>query len=153
MDDAIALEVQLPTTTEATWEILTEPTHLALWFGSHIFLDAKPGGEFREIWTQNGRQLVTDGRIVEFQPPSLIAWTWKDEDWLETTILRLTIKPVNGSLLKLNHSGWGKFEMPLQKRLRAAHEAGWREHLESLARYAASLSRSERPTSTSRGIE
>jgi uncharacterized protein YndB with AHSA1/START domain len=137
LKDAITLEVQLSTPPATTWDVLTAPTHLKAWFGSHIRLDAKLGGEFRETWSQGGRKIVTQGRITDFRPPAAIAWTWADEDWPETTLLTLTIHPINGSLVKLNHSGWSKFDASLGEELRAAHEAGWRGHLESLKRYSA----------------
>lgn len=142
MIDAITLEVRLPTAPEMTWEILTTPAHLQAWFGSHIQLDAKLGGEFRETWSQAGRQIVTQGHVVDFRPPTTIAWTWADQDWSVTTSLSLTIHGLEGgSLLQLNHSGWSKFDQALGDELRAAHEAGWRGHLKSLQRYAAKLAR------------
>lgn len=78
-------------------------------------------GQFREIWSQAGRNIVTQGRIAEFQPPAAIAWTWADEDWLQTTLLTLAILPVDGGrLVQLNHSGWNKFDAPLGEELRVA---------------------------------
>lgn len=136
MTDAIDLKVQLPTSPDDTWELLTYPTHLGAWFGPHIRLDAKPGGEFRETWSQGGRELVTHGRITEFRRPTAIAWTWADEDWPHSTLLTLTIRAHDGSLVELRHSGWDAFGAPDGDELRAAHEAGWRGHLESLKRYA-----------------
>jgi uncharacterized protein YndB with AHSA1/START domain len=142
LKDAITLEVQLPTAPELTWELLTDPAHLKAWFGSHIRLDAKLGGEFRETWSQAGRKIVTQGRITDFRPPTTIAWTWADEGWPQSTLLTLAIRPSDGSLVQLNHAGWSKFDPSLGEELRAAHEAGWRGHLDSLKRYATERVRS-----------
>jgi uncharacterized protein YndB with AHSA1/START domain len=143
LKDAITLEVHLPTTPEMTWDLLTAPAHLEAWFGSHVRLDARLGGEFRETWSQAGRKIVTQGRVTDFRPPTAIAWTWADEDWSQTTLLTFTIRPGEASVVQLNHSGWSKFDASLGEQLRAAHEAGWRGHLESLKRYAAERVRSD----------
>ncbi|HWT29577.1 MAG TPA: SRPBCC domain-containing protein [Propylenella sp.] len=138
MGDAIALQVLLPTSREVTWDLVTQPAHLRYWFGSHVSLDARPGGEFREIWSQGGRQVITSGRVDEYDPPHRIGWSWSDDDWTVTTHLRLTLTAVAaGTAVRLLHSGWSGFPEPRGDELRQAHDAGWRQHLDDLAGYAA----------------
>ena len=135
--DTIALEINLPTSLEVSWRFVTDPIHLKAWFGEHVSLDAKLGGEFREVWSQGGRQVVTTGRVEEYQPPSAIAWTWRDDNWTAQTRLRLTFSALpEGTGVRLVHLGWSSFPVPLGEKLRTAHAEGWRQHLENLRCYA-----------------
>jgi uncharacterized protein YndB with AHSA1/START domain len=116
---------------------MTDPIHLKTWFGKHVSLDAKLGGEFREVWSQNGREIVTTGRVEEYNPPFAIAWTWRDDNWIATTRLRLTFSAAaEETRVRLVHLGWGNFPESLGEELRTVHAEGWRQHLDSLRRYA-----------------
>ena len=135
--DSVDVEVVLPISREASWHILTDPIHLRNWFGSHVSLDARLHGEFRKVWSQGERKVITSGRIDEYDAPHRIGWSWSDDHWTVTTHLRLMFEPMSsGTAVRLLHSGWGDFPEPLGQQLRDAHEAGWRGHLASLERYA-----------------
>jgi uncharacterized protein YndB with AHSA1/START domain len=138
MTDAIELSLLVPLSRERAWALLTEPEHLAAWFGPGISLEARPGGAFRETWSDGGRRVVTSGRVEEFRPPEAIAWSWADEDWTAATRLSLALVEQEGETeIRLEHSGWSAFPDALGDELRREHEVGWRKHLESLARRAA----------------
>jgi uncharacterized protein YndB with AHSA1/START domain len=137
MMDTIDLEINLPTSLEVSWRLVTDPIHFKTWFGEHVSLDAKLGGEFREVWFQGGRQVVTTGRVEECDPPFAIAWTWRDDNWTAVTRLRLTFSAVaEGTRVRLVHFGWSNFPVAIGEQLRTAHAEGWRQHLENLRRYA-----------------
>jgi uncharacterized protein YndB with AHSA1/START domain len=95
---------------------------------------------FREVWTNDGRQTVTSGTIVTFDPPTTLAWTWADDDWSGATLLTLSILAErNGARLTLIHSGWHDLAENASGSLRDAHAAGWTLHLTNLERYCLTL--------------
>ena len=137
--NAIELTVLLHGTIDEAWRLLVDAEHVRVWFGAHVQLDARPGGLFREEWSDGARRVVTSGRVVEFRPPSEIAWTWADDDWPCETRLTLRLEPgeaANTTALKLVHSGWSALETKSGRRLRDDHATGWRRHLQSLKTYA-----------------
>ncbi|MGI9484488.1 MAG: SRPBCC family protein [Geminicoccaceae bacterium] len=137
MKDYIELNVALSVAPEEIWELITEQRHLEAWFGPHVSLDARLGGAFREVWSQDGRQIVTSGQVEQFEPPRRIVWSWADDDWPVSTQLALELrKGPAGTSLQLYHAGWNASECPRGDELRDAHEAGWRHHLQNLERYA-----------------
>lgn len=138
MSDAIELEVELPLVVERAWQMFADPRHLARWFGSHIRLDVRPGGAFREVWEDRGRQILTTGLIDRCTPPTALSWTWSDKGWPAETRVSLTLEPVDaGTRLKLVHAGWSQLPDADRPALHAAHLAGWRMHLRNLMTYVA----------------
>lgn len=145
MKDVIEIDVALVTDVRTSWTLLTEPKHLASWFGSHVSLDASLGGQFVENWEHEGRVIVTSGVVDELVPHERIAWTWKDDDWPVGTRLRFTLAAYNGGTrLTLNHSGWNAVNTEMSRDVRLEHESGWRKYMERLADYARAY-RSECP--------
>ncbi|MTH95861.1 SRPBCC domain-containing protein [Roseibium sp. RKSG952] len=134
--DAIRLTLDLGQQVGTVWRVLTGMEHLPLWFGGHVFLDARPDGVFRETWRQDGRDIVTSGRITRFEPPSAIAWNWADDDWSGETQLLLTLQGTDtGTRLTLQHTGWATLHENKGDTLRKDHLAGWTMHLAKLEAY------------------
>lgn len=140
MTDTIELNALLPLPQALVWTLLTEPKHLQAWFGPHVTLEARPGGRFREERTDNGVRTETTGRVEDVRAPQTIAWSWADEDWGATTRVRFDLSGEGDETeLRLEHSGWSAFPEALRDELKREHDVGWRKHLESLARYAATF--------------
>jgi len=110
--------------------------HMARWWGDHVNLDARSDGAFVERWRDQGRDVVTRGRVILCEPPRRLFLTWADEDWRhETEVAFLLSASDKGCRLALRHTGWD----PFPTALRDAHRDGWRHHLANLERYAAGL--------------
>jgi len=138
--DMILLTTRLPLDLSRAWHVVTAMDHIPGWFGSHVTLEAVPGGAFREVWSKDGRDTVTSGVVTEFDPPHTIAWTWADDDWSGPTALRIFLEADGEQTrLALTHSGWAGLPENAGDRLRADHERGWRLHIGKLEAYCQDL--------------
>jgi len=72
---------------------------------SRLFLEGEVGGRFYE-----GRADGTEyeiGRITAYQPPSLVAFTWRAPSWEVTTQVEIHFTAEGeGTRVELEHSGW-----------------------------------------------
>ena len=68
------------------WRALTEPNHLAAWFPTTIEGDRVAGARLRFAFPNNEGPPF-DGRMVAFEPPSLMELQWGDET------LRFEVEP------------------------------------------------------------
>lgn len=136
---AIVLTRTLSGSPAAVWQALTQADAIAVWWGDHVSLEAVVGGAFREVWRDDdGRTVITSGRVTLLEPPRLLSLSWKDADWpVETTVTWQVDEVPGGASLELTHAGWEGFSADRAERLRAAHAAGWNLHLDSLADYLA----------------
>jgi uncharacterized protein YndB with AHSA1/START domain len=136
-EDAIAILAELGSPPEDVWRALTEAERIAEWWGDYVEFDARPEGRLVERWSDtSGEEVVTTGDVVELTAPSRIELSWADSGWeVETTVL-IELEPVAaGTRLRLTHSGWEAFEPARRRRLIEAHAAGWKRHVENLAKH------------------
>jgi uncharacterized protein YndB with AHSA1/START domain len=49
--DWIEREVLIEASRERVWAVLTDPTHIAVWFGDTAEMDLRPGGKAAFGWT------------------------------------------------------------------------------------------------------
>lgn len=132
----VALSEHIAAPIERVWACLTEREAVRCWFGPHMWLDARPGGGFTEVWRDGDRTVTTTGRVLRMTPPRWLVLSWRDEDWPAETAVSITLEPVAHSThLQLVHSGWRTLGADALA-LAEAHRAGWRVHLASLRRYA-----------------
>lgn len=137
-DNKIYIEVSLPVPRSKAWTILTRKHHVTNWWGDHVTLEASPDGTFLEKWFNGDRQVFTSGRITHCDPPSKLQMTWADDDWPgETVVTFLLAEHGNGTLLRLEHSGWDIHPYGKRRRLIDAHITGWSRYMERLDPYAA----------------
>lgn len=136
-NNTIRIEVNLSVPPEKAWPVLTRPDHIANWWGSHVYLEPKAGGVFREVWMDEGRKMITSGKITAFNPPSELTMTWADEGWPGNTIVHFLFTE-NGkdTLLLFEHSGWEIHPEDQRQHLIDAHEEGWRNYLYRFAEYS-----------------
>ncbi|WP_149587120.1 GNAT family N-acetyltransferase [Tabrizicola flagellatus] len=133
----IELDIAIDAPPSRVWACLTDPAAVRVWFGAHMALDARPGGGFREVWRDGAREVVTAGRVLDFDPPSRLVLSWADADWPAETRVTLVLNPEGtGTRLRLTHEGWAALGDGA-KGLAAAHRAGWQAHLAALAAHAA----------------
>lgn len=148
-DYDIRIELGLPIPREAAWILLTSPDAIAAWWGEHVALDAREGGHFREEWTNQGRDVVTNGTLLHCQPPSpqnpgLLEMTWADNTWSGQTRVRVTLEDQpGGCTVVLQHEDWQHVHAQDVGALIRAHSEGWQLHLNRLAALAREVTRSE----------
>ena len=77
------------------------------------FYERKPDGTEYEI-----------GRLTAYQPPSLVAFTWRAPSWEVVTQVEIRFTPENnGTRVDLEHSGW---EQDAKTReARKNYDGGW----------------------------
>ncbi|MGB5951380.1 MAG: SRPBCC domain-containing protein [Ornithinimicrobium sp.] len=83
--DSIVIERIMPAPAETVWQMWTDPSHFAAWYGpqgAHIevqAMDVRVGGERRicmSMQTPNGpMQMYTGGEHLEVQAPTHLAYT------------------------------------------------------------------------------
>jgi uncharacterized protein YndB with AHSA1/START domain len=89
---------------------------------SKIFLEARVGGRFYESHPDGTEYEV--GRVTIYEPPSLIALTWKGPNWDLVTQVEIRFIPDGkATRIELEHSGWEQSET--LREARKGHEGGW----------------------------
>jgi uncharacterized protein YndB with AHSA1/START domain len=135
--NALCIRVDIPAPPERVWTLLTEPAHIAVWWGDHVELAARRGGALRETWSEGARRVVTAGTVTRCDPPRELAMTWADEGWPGATEVIFRLSGRDGSTrLVLEHGGWDVHSAPERQALIDAHAQGWSRHLSRLAEYA-----------------
>jgi uncharacterized protein YndB with AHSA1/START domain len=132
----VDVRAEFPAAPERVWQALTAPDQLAGWW-PYLHLDARPGGGFREMWTdEHGRDVRTCGRVLVVEPPRRLGLSWKDDGWRsETTVEILLARTSHGTTVTVSHRGWE--QLPDGARLARQHAAGWQMHLANLRAFCA----------------
>jgi len=123
--DTVALryERRYPRRIETVWAALTEPARLADWIGQAL-VEPHVGGRY-ELFTDRKRPMT--GRIVTWQPPTLLEFTWDTGDG-PASLVRCELSPDgDGTKLVFHHTGVGFVWIALVL-------PGWHTHLEMMAR-------------------
>ncbi len=124
---ALRFERRLSHPVEVVWRAITEASQLEHWFPSRVEVDElRPGAEitFRfEHMPLEGMPSTITGRVTEFDPPRLFAFTWGEDH------LRFELEPMTGEqdacVLRLT--------VLLDSREKAARDgAGWHVCLDRL---------------------
>lgn len=137
-DSILALSVDISRPRPTVWRALTDPTEIRLWWDQAVSLEPKLGGRFEERWRDRlGREVVTAGEVLGFEPPETLKLSWADEDWSVRTEVTFQLVDYEAfTALKLRHSGWDRFGPERGADLMRQHEAGWRRHLDALREHA-----------------
>jgi uncharacterized protein YndB with AHSA1/START domain len=125
------------------WSALSEPEHLARWFG-HVTGDLRDDGEYSAVvfasgWDGRGR---IDACV---QPQRLTVTMWEQEGAEHTIAVELSADG-NHTILALEVRG-----VPLEYVW--AYGAGWQEHVEDLGLHLAGRDRPESPSGTGARFE
>ena len=137
--EPIKFTLNLPIAQQMAWDYWIKPELRGKWWSPDVVLEAKLYGRFIEPWRDDaGNIVVTRGEVIEIKAPELLRFTWADPGWSTSTLVSLTIMPFKkGSRLDLHHSGWEHLRAEVRFTLRQAHEQGWTELLDRLAKTAA----------------
>jgi uncharacterized protein YndB with AHSA1/START domain len=146
--DRIEREITVKAPVERVWTVLTEPEHIARWFGDSASGTAEPGGELVLGWKEYGDFPVT---IERYEPPHAFAFRWVTGTQVESgtrpvpgnsTLVEFTLAAQgDGTLLTVVESGFESLDMPADQQLKNAEDNtdGWRQELDELREYAESM--------------
>jgi uncharacterized protein YndB with AHSA1/START domain len=92
---------------EMVWAAITDPLHVAQWFGGEGFsspvceMDVRPGGLWRHIMrAPNGMEFPVNSVFIEVSPPERLVWTSEDAEAAQAEG-----KPVNVTTVTLEARG------------------------------------------------
>jgi uncharacterized protein YndB with AHSA1/START domain len=138
--DSIERELILPTPLARVWEALTQPEHLAAWFGTRASVDLRPGGAVTFIWDDpSGTNDTTHGVIEVLEPPRRFAFRWQAPGAVaQTTLVEFTLEEhLSGTRLRVVESGFASFPPKSRRDRRDRNSRGWQRELGDLAAYLA----------------
>ena len=130
----VRIEHRFDTDIDNLWSALTEPSHLARWYGK-VEGDLRPGGEFSAQVAATGWEGT--GRVEACEPPRQLLVASKDPDLPDDDSTEVTLT-AEGDRTLLVVEQWG---MTLD--LLAAYAAGLQIHVEDLADHVAGRERRE----------
>ena len=117
---AVRFERRLRQPPELVWRALTEASELRHWFPSEIRGARERGAELQFVFPGENELPIEKGKVLEFDPPRIFAFTWGDET------LRFELKPEGGGTLML-------FSATFAERTKAPRDAaGWHGCLDAL---------------------
>ena len=89
---------------------------------SKLFLELEVGGRFYELQSDGTQYEI--GRLTAYQPPSLVAFTWRAPSWDVMTHVEIRFRAeAGGTRVELEHSGW---EQSAKTRdARNNYDSGW----------------------------
>jgi len=80
-EPTIVMRKTLAAPRELVWAVLTDPRHVARWYGGHGFqnpvceMDVRPGGRWRHVMrTPDGAEHPMEFVFVEVVPPERLVW-------------------------------------------------------------------------------
>jgi uncharacterized protein YndB with AHSA1/START domain len=124
--EAIEREVRVAASPEVVFGFFIDPAKMILWKGLDAMLDARPGGIYRVVVTNND---IARGEYVEIVPHSRVVFTWGWENSPippGSTTVEISLTPDgDGTIVRLRHTGLAS-EAVLQ------HDQGWNHYLSRL---------------------
>ena len=120
-------ELFIKASPERVFQALTRKEELERWFLVKAEMEQRPGGAIRFEW---GSGLVETGKVLVFEPPHRLSFTWEAVEPSATTITFELIPENDGTRLRLTHSGIGRGED--WDGYYSSVEEGWGSHLNAL---------------------
>ena len=144
--DAIVSEIDIAAPPERVFAALTDPAQLMQWFSDAScpvkfwHMDARKGGSYSYA-TEKGNfevngvsEFECHGKILEFDPPRLLAYTWIGNwhlDKQRKTVVRWELTPsATGTHVKVTHSGLAQ-----EAAAREDYRGGWPGVVEKLKQF------------------
>jgi uncharacterized protein YndB with AHSA1/START domain len=142
--DRIKREIFINAPQNAVWAALTEPEHVARWFGDSAEVDLQPGGKVVFGWTEYGNHHAVVERV---EPPSFFSYRWGHGAEVmptagNSTLVEFTLTPAgSGTTLRVVETGFASLDGSDQERATAVREntEGWASELAELQQYAERL--------------
>jgi uncharacterized protein YndB with AHSA1/START domain len=121
---ALRFERRLKRPAAAVWSALVEPEALQRWLQAEATIDPHPGGRFHLIL--GGGSSHTQGRILRWEPPRILEYTWPEASAGADSVVRFEVFDDHpGSRLVLTHILPEGRDLP-------DFASGWHWHLDAL---------------------
>jgi uncharacterized protein YndB with AHSA1/START domain len=140
--DRIEREVTVKAPIDRVWTVLTEPEHIAQWFGDSASGDPRTG-ELVLGWKEYGDFVVL---VERYEPPHAFSFRWVvgTEAGVRpapgnSTLVEFTLADDGGATrLTVVESGFESLDMPKDQQLKNAEDNtdGWRQEMDELREYA-----------------
>ena len=89
---------------------------------TNVILEGHIGGRFYEQHADGSEYEI--GRVTAYQPPAMVAFTWRAPSWELTTQVEIRFTPEGtGTRLELVHSGWEQAENI--RETHKSYDGGW----------------------------
>ena len=104
---------------------------------SEVHFEPFVGGRFYERYTDGEEH--TGGRVLRWEPPKLIAYTWQHDDWSAHTEVEVRFFAEEPLLtrVELEHRAWERLG-PIADQMRDAYNNGWPTVMACYESFAAS---------------
>lgn len=139
MKNLIELSITVRATAAEVWGALTDSDELENWWSEEVKLEARVGGQFREVWEDDeGKAQLASGKVTAVKPKQEITFSWREKDWPKdvTTLCTFLIKDdKNQRTITVRHSGWENLPESKQAMLVEDFSLGWKYHLKELKSY------------------
>lgn len=139
MKNLIELSITVRATAAEVWGALTDSDELENWWSEDVKLEARVGGQFREIWEDDeGKAQLASGKVIAVKPKQEITFSWREKDWPKdiTTLCTFLIQDdKNQRTITVRHSGWENLPEKKQAKLVEDFSLGWKYHLKELKAY------------------
>ena len=132
--DRIEREIEISAPPERVWDVLTDPAHVAVWFGIGVptDIDLRPGGVMVLDHGSHGRYLT---RFVRVEPHHALSYRLaagypgEMADEHNSTLVEFSLEPIpHGTLLRVAESGFESVTLPVEREESAgfdSHSQGW----------------------------
>jgi uncharacterized protein YndB with AHSA1/START domain len=123
----IRKSIRVERAPEISFRVFCE--HITEWwpggFGgkdAKLFMEGRVGGRFYERRADGTEYQI--GQVTAYQPPSVVAFTWRAPSWEVTTRVEVRFSAEDrGTRVELEHSGW---EQDAKTRdARKNYDSGW----------------------------
>jgi uncharacterized protein YndB with AHSA1/START domain len=141
LQDLIEREVLIEASRERVWAVLTDPKHIAGWFGDKAEMDPRPGGRAAFGWSEHG---TFHAVVQRAEPPGFLSYRWArdiDTEPVEgnSTLVEFSLTEiVAGTLLRVVETGFASLHTSEAEQDKALQEntEGWQSELAELKEYA-----------------
>lgn len=141
LQDLIEREVLIEASRERVWAALTDPAHIAGWFGDEAEMDPRPGGKAAFGWSDHGTYRAV---VKRAEPPNMLSYRWARQIDTEpeegnSTLVEFSLTDVfAGTLLRVVETGFASLHATEVEQDKAVEDntAGWQSELAELKEYA-----------------
>ena len=142
--DRIEREIFINAPQRVVWAALTEPGHVARWFGDSAEVDLQPGGKMVFGWTEYGNHHAVVERV---EPPGFFSYRWGHGAEVmpaagNSTLVEFSLTPAEpGTMLRVVETGFASLDASDDEQATAVREntEGWASELAELQQYAERL--------------
>jgi len=139
MKDLIEQNIRIKASAAWIWNALTDPSEIENWWSDEVVLEARVGGNFREVWEDDdGNEQLASGKVLKLKNNEFITFSWRERDWPKeaNTQCTLTIQDQGSHrTLSLVHEGWETLPEAKRSQTIKDFKLGWNYHLKELQSY------------------